>query len=169
MSAWKSSAKWRPPQVGLFVPGEVAPFLIWIGPAALGLVWIVFAEAATGRAPPSPTGMGELGALDGTFAWTLVWSPLWSFPAVLAMLATRWILLTMGWFGWASAIAVGALSGLAAPIMLGRNFWLVGPVYGAATLWMQQAIYSALYPHSFEAPATVESRGRENSAREPGL
>lgn len=57
----------------------------------------------------------------------------------------------MGWFGWASAFIAGALAGTGVPIVLGQAFWPVGPLNGAACLWMQQIIYSARYPTTFDA------------------
>lgn len=151
MPAWRNSPEWRPPQFGILHPTELVPFLVWLAPPALGVLVMILGKITTGSPPPPPDRLDQLGAFDGYLSSTLLWSPLWSFPAIIAMFASRLILLKMGWFGWASAIGAGALSGLAVPIMLGQNFWLMGPLYGAATLWMQQAIYRILCPTSFDA------------------
>lgn len=151
MPAWRNSAQWRPPQFGIFHPTELVPFLVWLAPPVLGVFMMIFTKLATGNVPPTPERLDQLGVFGGYLSSTLLWSPLWSFPAILAMFASRLIMLNMGWFGWASAIAAGAVSGLAVPIMLGWNFWLTGPLYGATTLWMQQAIYRGQYPASFDA------------------
>jgi hypothetical protein len=150
MSAWRNSARWRPPQFGITMPAEFVPFLIWILPSALGLVLIVLEQIATGQSSPIPERIEQLGIFQGHLAWTLVWSPLWSFPGVLAMFALRLILLTTGRFGWASALLAGAASGMAVPIMLGSNFWLAGPLHGAASLFMHQAIHRARDPSAFD-------------------
>jgi hypothetical protein len=117
----------------------------------LGVLFLILQNVITGHLHPSPDHLSQLGGVDEYLAWTLLWSPLWGFPAVIAMLAPRWVLLMNGWFGWASAIIAGALSGIAVPIMLGRNFALAGPLYGAVTLWAQQVIYRFRYSDSFNA------------------
>ena len=90
--------------------------------------------------------------------WTL--PQLWSrdsalfavvgFPAILAAVPLRGHLLRNGLFGWGSALIVGAIAGLAIPLMLGQRLWLDGRLYGAVYLWMQYAIYRARYPAAFD-------------------
>jgi hypothetical protein len=151
MPAWRNSAQWRPPQFGILHPTELVPFLVWLMPAGLGILLMILEKASTGSFPSAPERLDQLGLFGGHLPSTLLWSPLWGFPAVLAMAASRLVLLNMGWFGWASALAAGALSGLAVPVMLGQTFWVIGPLYGAAALWMQQAIYRSQDPASFDA------------------
>jgi hypothetical protein len=152
-SAWRNSAAWRPPQFGISHPAESVPFLIWLAPAALGILLLLCLRGFAGEPLPPPERLAQLGTQNGYLVWTLVWSPLWSFPAVVTMLALRWVLIVRGWFGWGSALVAGAVSGIAVPVLLGRNFVLAGPLYGAAALWMQQAVYRARYPDSFDGQA----------------
>ena len=151
MPAWRNSAQWRPPQFGIFVPAEFVPFLAWLLPGALGLLLLILETVITGSTPSAPERLSQLGIFEGYLAWTLIWSPLWSFPGIMAMFALRWILLTVGGFGWASAVVAGALAGITVPIVMGQNFWLAGPIYCATTLWMQQAIYRIRYRSAFDA------------------
>jgi hypothetical protein len=148
-SLWRNSNLWRPPQFGIFHPAEWVPFLTWLAPAALGVLLLICQRTVLGISPSSPEHLAQFGVLNGYLSWTLLWSPLWGFPAIAVSLALRWVLLITGRFGLASAIIGGAASGIAVPIMLGRNFILAGPLYGALTLWMQQAIYKFQYPETF--------------------
>jgi hypothetical protein len=151
MSAWRNASQWRPRQFGIAMPAELVPFLAWIAPAALGALLLLAALSATGHLPPAPERLDQLGISGSALPWTLVWSPIWSLPVVIAMLALRLALLLTGRFGWASALVAGAIAGTAAPLFLGTNFWLIGPLYGAITLWMQQAIYRAIAGNAFDA------------------
>jgi hypothetical protein len=149
MSAWRSSSQWRPPQFGWATPAEFTPFAAWITPAALGVGLLALAGITSGHLPEAPDRLRDLGIFNGNLAWTLIWSPLWSFPGVLALLLLRWILIRTGCFGWASAVAGGALSGLTIPLMLGENFWLAGPAICAINLGLQQLVYSLQDPDAF--------------------
>jgi hypothetical protein len=104
----------------------------------------------SGGIPPWPQRLDQLGLFSGYFLATLLYSPLWGFPAILAAVPLRGILLSNGLFGWASASIAGAIAGLAIPLMLGPRLWLDGPLYGAVYLSMQYIIYRALYPAAFD-------------------
>lgn len=151
MSAWRNSADWRPPQYGWFVPAEFPPFVAWLVPCALGVLLFVFGKALSGETPAWPQRLDQLGLFGGYGVATLLYSPMWGLPAVLAALALRLLLLSNGWFGWASALVTGAIAGLAVPFLLRQGLWLEGPLYGAAFLSIQNVIYSAWYPASFKA------------------
>jgi hypothetical protein len=151
MSAWTNSADWRPPQIGIFNPTEPVAGIAWVAPCALGALLLVADKIVTGTIPAWPQAPDQIGLFHGYLAATLIWSPLWGLPAVIGALLLRLILLSNGWFGWASALIAGALGGIAVPPVMGLNYWLIGPLYGAAFLWLQQVIYSARYPTTFNA------------------
>jgi hypothetical protein len=146
MSTWRSSAQWRPRQFGWFVPTEFPPFVAWLTPCATGALMMIF----TGAIPPWPERLDQLGLFGGYFLVTLLYSPLSGFPAILAAVPLRGILLSNGLFGWTSVLIAGATAGLAIPLMLGQRLWLDGPLYGAVYLWVQYAIYRARYPAAFD-------------------
>ncbi len=150
MSTWRSSAQWRPPRFGWFVPTEFPPFVAWLTPFAMGVVVIAVDRIMAGDIAPWPERFDQIGLFRGFWAATLVYSPLWGFPAIVAAIPVREALLSNGWFGWASALAGGAVAGLAIPIFLGRGLWLDGPLYGAVYLSVQSILYSAIYPAKFE-------------------
>jgi hypothetical protein len=52
MSTWRSSAQWRPPQFGWFVPTEFPPFLAWLAPCALGALMIAADKIVRDGVPP---------------------------------------------------------------------------------------------------------------------
>jgi hypothetical protein len=151
MSAWTNSAQWRPPQFGIFYPTEYVPFLAWLAPAAVGVLLVAVDKAVTDAIPAWPQSLDQLGLFGGYIAATLLFSPLWGFPAIVAIFLLRLLMLYGGLFGWASALIAGAIAGVAVPVVFGQNFWLIGPLYGAVTLWMQHAIYRAQYPSTFDA------------------
>jgi hypothetical protein len=124
-------------------------YLAWLAPGALGAVLMIFQKIATGSFPSSQ--FDQLGLFGGHFSATLLWSPLWGFPAVIAALPVLWILLACGWFGWASAFIGGAVAGVAVPVVLGPSYALIGPLYGAVCLWTVRALYKARYPTTFDA------------------
>ena len=97
--------------------------------------------------------LDQLGLFGGYCLATLLYSPLWGFPAVLAAVPLRGLLLSNGRFGWASALIAGAVAGLAIPLMLGRRLWLDGPLYGAVYLCGRNTRFTALlHPAAFNAP-----------------
>jgi hypothetical protein len=149
MSTWRSSAQWRPRQFGWFVPTEFPPFAAWLTPCAIGAVMIAADKIVSGGIPPWPERLDQLGLFGGYYLVTLLYSPLWGFPAILAAVPLRGLLLSNGLFGWASALIAGAIAGLAIPLMLGQGLWLDGPLYGAVYLWVQYAIYRARNPAAF--------------------
>lgn len=151
MSIWRSSAQWRPPQFGWFVPVEFVPFLAWLAPSVAGALLIAIDKAVAGGDVPWPQHLDQIGLFSGFFPATLLYAPLWGFPAMVAAFPLRLILLNNGWFGWASALIAGAIAGMAVPVVLGLNLSLVGPLYGANYLWMQYIIYKAQYP-AFDTP-----------------
>jgi hypothetical protein len=148
MSTWRSSAQWRPPTFGWFVPTEFPPFL---APCAIGALLLALEAVAGDAAPSWPQRLDELGLFGGhAYSATLLYSPLWGFPAVLAAVPLRGLLMSRGRFGWGSALVGGAVAGLAIPLMLGRTLWLDGPLYGAVYLSAQSLIYRMLYPDAFD-------------------
>jgi hypothetical protein len=130
---------------------EFVSFLIWLAPAVAGAFLIAIGKAATGGNVQWPQHLDQLGLFSGHLSATLLYAPLWGFPAIVAAFPLRLILLNNGWFGWASALIAGAIAGIAVPVMLGLNLSPVGPLYGANYLWMQYIIYKARYP-AFDAP-----------------
>jgi hypothetical protein len=151
MSTWRSSPGWHPPQFGWFVPTDAAPFFAWLAPAAAGALWMAGSMTLGGALPVQSDHLAQLGLPGSYWSATLLYSPLWGFPAVLTGLVVRALLLRQGWFGWASALILGAVAGLAAPMMLGANLWLAGPLYGATFLWVQYAIFKMRYGPRFDA------------------
>jgi hypothetical protein len=121
----------------------------WLTPCAIGALLIATDKIARGGVPASPERVDQLGLFGGYCLATLLYSPLWGFPAILAAVPVRGLLLTNGLFGWASALIAGAIAGLAIPLMLGHKLWLDGPLYGAVYLWMQYALYRTRYPAAF--------------------
>lgn len=149
MATWSNSAQWRPTQYGVFTPTEWVPFAACLVPSVAGLVLVAVEKQAGGSA-------GWLHQLDqlaplGSMSATLLWAPVWGLPALVASLAIRLILLFQGWFGWASALVAGAIAGIAVPVVVGPSYWLAGPLFGAFTLWLQQVIYRAQFPDTFDA------------------
>ena len=151
MPAWRNSPQWRPPPFGPWNRKDITPFLAWLAPGALGAVLMASEKAVTGSFPPAPERLDQLGLFGAHVSATLLWSPLWGFPAVIAALPVLWILLRCGWFGWASALIGGAVAGIAVPIVLGESYSLVGPLFGAVFLWAERAIYQARDPATFDA------------------
>jgi hypothetical protein len=125
---------------------EFVSSLAWLAPAVAGAFLIAIDKAATGGNVQWPQHLDQLGLFSGYFSATLLYAPLWGFPAIVAAFPLRLILLNNGWFGWASALIAGAIAGIAVPLMLGLNLSLVGPLYGANYLWMQHIIYKVRYP-----------------------
>lgn len=124
--------------------------LAWVIPMMIGVCLIVVDKAFTGSMPPWPQTLDQAGLFNRYFPATLIWAPLWGFPAVVVgLFPLRQILIVKGWFGWASALAAGALAGIAVPVVFGPSYWLIGPLYGAGFLWIQQAIFKARYPATF--------------------
>ncbi len=123
--------------------------MAWLTPCAIGAVMIAADKIVSGSIPPWPERLDQLGLFGGYRVVTLLYSPLWGFPAILAAVPLRGLLLSNGLFGWASALIAGAIAGLAIPLMLGQRLWLEGPLYGAVYLWMQYIIYRARYPAAF--------------------
>lgn len=150
MSAWTNSAQWRPSQYGIFTPTEWVPFVACLVPSAAGLLLTVIEKSPGGGAGWLHQ-LDRLAPLGGSLAATLTWSPVWGFPALVASLAIRLILLSQGWFGWASALIAGTIAGIAVLLVAGPNYWLAGPLYGAFTFWLQQVIYRARFPDTFDA------------------
>ena len=150
MPAWHNSPQWRPPPFGPWNRKDITPFLAWLAPGAIGAVLMVSQKAVTGSFPPAPEQLDQLGLFGEHFAATLLWSPLWGFPAVVAALPALWIMLRGGWFGWASALVAGAVAGITVPIIFGWNYALLGPLYGAAYLWVARTIYKAREPATFD-------------------
>ena len=111
-----------------------------------GVLLIVIDKAITGGSAQWPQHLDQLGLFSGYLSATLLYAPLWGFPAIVAAFPLRLILLNNGWFGWASALIAGAVAGIAVPVMLGQNVSLVGPLDGAGYLWMQYIVYKARYP-----------------------
>ena len=151
MSAWCNSTDWRPPSYSVWNRKDVVPFVGWLAPAAVGALLIAFDKAVTGSVPPWPHQLDQLGLLGGHASVTLLYAPLWGFPAAIVILPILWILLSQGWFGWATALIGGGIAGIAVPLLLGHNLWLAGPLYGAANLWTQRMIHKARYPDTFDA------------------
>lgn len=145
MSMWRSSEEWRPRQFGWMVPAELPPFIAWLLPSVVGGLALLASRRTEVLFVASPERLSQLGFFDGYWAWTLLYAPLWGFPAIIAALPVRGILLSQGLFGWASAALAGLLAGLAIPLIFGSNFWLVGPAYGAAFLLVQYFIYLGAY------------------------
>lgn len=141
MAVWRSSEQWQPRQFGWLMPAELPPFVAWLLPGIFGGLALLASRNADGSLGTAPESLSQLGLLNAYWTWTLLYTPLWGFPAVIAALPLRGILLAQGWFGWASALLSGALAGVAVPLMLGDNFWIAGPLYGAAFLWVQHVIY----------------------------
>ena len=153
MSTWRSSAQWRPRQFGWFVSTEFPPFVAWLTPCAIGAVMIAADTIVSGGVPPWPERLDQLGLFGGYCLVTLLYSPLWGFPAILAAVPLRGILLSNGLFGWASALIAGAVSGAGDTAHAWAKFVAAsGPLYGAVYLWIQFAIYRARYPAAFSAP-----------------
>ena len=146
MSAWSSSSDWRPPQVGIFTPAEIMPALVCLAPCVAGVLLIVAEKRFAGAWQQQ---LDHFGLFGGSFADTLLWAPVWGFPAIAAGLLLRLVLLKQGWFGWASALIAGAIGGIAVPAVMGSSLWLAGPLYGAFVLWLQQVIYKAQYADTF--------------------
>jgi hypothetical protein len=149
MSTWRSSAQWRPRQFGWFVPTEFPHFVAWLTPCVIGAFMIAGDKIVRAGIPPWPERLEQLGLFGDYCLVTLLYSPLWGFPAILAAVPLRELLLSNGLFGWASALLTGAIAGLAIPLMLGQRLWLDGPLCGAVYLWVQYAIYRARYPAAF--------------------
>ena len=150
MSTWRSSAQWRPRQFGWFVPTEFPPFVAWLALCATGALILAAEKIFTGGAPRWPERLDQIGLFGGYFLVTLLYSPLWGFPAILAAVPLRGILLSNGLFGWASALIAGAIAGLAIPLMLGQRLWLDGPPLRRRSTCAQYAIYRARNPAAFE-------------------
>jgi len=149
MSMWRSSQSWQPPQFGWSHPAEWPPFIAWLAPAALGVLVMVAGRASDGAFPGHAGRLEQLGVFGDYWASTLLYSPLWGFPAILAAFPLRALLISSGLFGWASALLAGALAGLAVPVLLGAGLWLDGLLYGASYLGVQYLIYRALYGAEF--------------------
>ena len=124
--------------------------MAWLTPCATGALMIAAVKIFTGGVPSWPERLDQLGLFGGYHLVTLLYSPLWGFPAILTAVPLRGLLLSNGLFGWASALIAGAIAGLAIPLMLGQRLWLDGPLYGAVYLWVQYAIYCARYPAAFD-------------------
>ncbi len=92
MSTWRSSAQWRPRQFGWFVPTEFPPFVAWLTPCAIGAVMIAADKIFMGGVPPWPERLAQLGFFGGYRLVTLLYSPLWGFPAILAAVPLRGLL-----------------------------------------------------------------------------
>lgn len=150
MSAWSNSAQWRPPQFGIFTPTEWVPFAAYLVPCATGIL-LAAVEKAAGGSVGWPQQLGQMAPLGGSLSATLIWSPVWGLPGFIASMVIRLILLSQGWFGWASALVAGAIGGIAVPLFMGPNYWLVGPLFGALAFWLQQVIYRGQFPDTFDA------------------
>ena len=151
MSMWRSSQSWQPKQFGWSHPAEWPPFVAWLAPASLGLLGMIAGGSPDGTSPELPTRVGQLGLFGDYWISTLLYSPLWGFPAILAAFPLRAMLINSGLFGWASALLAGALAGLAVPALFGLGLLLDGLLYGAAYLGVQYLIYSALHGADFSA------------------
>ena len=145
MSMWRSPARWRPSQFGWLMPAELPPFAAWLLPGAVGVLAMLATRASGGSFPSQPEHLDQLSLLGPYWVTTLLYAPLWGLPAMLAALLLRGVLLSQGWFGWASALLAGAAAGIAVPLLLGMNLWLDGPLYGAAFLWLQHVMYRLLH------------------------
>jgi hypothetical protein len=104
--------------------------------------------------------LDQIGLFGGYFLVTLLYSPLWGFPAILAAVPVRAILLSNGLFGWASALIAGAIAGLAIPLMLGERLRLEGPLYGAVYLWVHTLFTARVIPPRSTSDHTAPS-GRD--------
>ena len=138
---WRSPARWRPAQFSWLMPAEFAPFAAWLLPGVAGLLAMLVSKMMTGQFPAQPERLAQLSLFGEYWHTMLLYSPLWGFPAVVAAIVLRGVLLSAGYFGWASAILAGLAAGLAVPLLMGRNFWIAGPSYGAAFLLVQHLIY----------------------------
>lgn len=88
----------------ILLPGMAA---LWIAPALVGVFGLaVFALIGEGWA--------DLGLGLWFYANALIYSPLFSWIGWLIALPMVWAALRFGWFGWASAAAIGAAAGLIA-------------------------------------------------------
>ena len=145
MSTRRSSGQ-RPPTFGWFVPTEFPPFVAWLAPCAIGIFLMAAQRANAEGAVAWPDRLDQLGILGAFPAATLVYSPILGFPGIVAAIPVREMLLSKGWFGWASALFGGAAAGLAIPIFVGHGLWLDGPLYGAVYLSVQSILGHALYP-----------------------
>ncbi len=124
--------------------------MAWLAPCAIGALMIAADKIVSDAIPPWPERLDQIGLFSRYCLATLLYSPLWGFPAILAAVPLRGILLGNGLFGWGSALIAGAIAGLATPLMLGPRLWLDGPLYGAVYLAMQYIIYRARYPAAFD-------------------
>lgn len=149
MSMWRSSRSWQPRQFGWSHPAEWPPFVAWLAPAGLGVLGMIASGVANGASLEFASRLEQLGLLGSYCVFTLILSPLWGFPAILAAFPLRAILISSGLFGWASALLAGALAGLAVPVLFGVGLLLDGMLYGAAYLGVQYMIYSALHGADF--------------------
>ena len=99
MSMWRSSQSWQPKQFGWSHPAEWPPFVAWLAPASLGLLGMIAGGSPDGTSPELPTRVGQLGLFGDYWISTLLYSPLWGFPAILAAFPLRAMLINSGLFG----------------------------------------------------------------------
>jgi hypothetical protein len=111
-------------------------FLLWIAPVGLGLIGLALAVA-----------VGRLWAEPGLELWfiasTLIFSPLYSWIGWLIALPTVILALWQGWFGWATALLIGAGSGLVAGALADTEIALP---FGIVALLVLRAVLGQIMP-----------------------
>ena len=77
------------PAIRLVRADEFPPFVAWLTPCAVGAVMIAADTIVSGGVPPWPERLDQLGLFGGYCLVTLLYSPLWGFPAILAGVPLR--------------------------------------------------------------------------------
>jgi len=112
--------------------------LLWIAPVGLGLIGLALAVPA-----------GRLWAESSLELWfiasALIFSPLYSWIGWLIALPSVMLALWQGWFGWATALLIGAGSGLVAGTLADTEISLP---FGIVALLVLRAVLGRIMPLS---------------------
>jgi len=125
------------PQAPL-APGPVllSCVLLWIAPVGLGLIGLALAVPA-----------GRFWAEPGLQLWfiasALIFSPIYSWIGWLIALPSVMLALWQGWFGWATALLIGAGSGLVAGTLADTEISLP---FGMVALLVLRAVLGRIMP-----------------------